>query len=239
MSDRERAVLLEVRRRGLRLPGAQSTSLWPAPYDTPESAVDFVLKELRTWNEAEQQVQPFPDLDYLRETASEWVECKTKARALMIEKCRRMVISWLLRGLELHSMGLSRSDQLLSGADFDSASKHVWRLSHLYDDLRQRRPEWKLPAAKRIRDTGERKLVQFSLANGSLCERTNDDPDQVRGEGKSIITFEELSIFRRPRSCWAQAMILTQGAAGQMGGFVVGVCNASANPEWRALKELA
>lgn len=167
------------------------------------------------------------------------MRCKAEGRPLIIEKCRRMVISWLLRGLELHTMGLVRADLLLSGADFDSASKHVWRLSHLYEDLRQRHPDWHLPKASKIRDAGERKLVQFSLPNGSLCERTNDDPDQVRGEGKTIITFEELSIFKRPASCWAQAMILTQGAAGNKGGFVVGVCNASASQEWKKLKELA
>ncbi len=231
-------MLLEIRKRGLRLPGYESPSLWPEPYNTPDLAVDFVLKELRTWNEAEQQIQSFPDLDYLRVTGNKWVECKADGRSLLIEKCRRMVVSWLLRGLELHAMGLSRSDQLLSGADFDSASKHVWRLSFMYNDLRGRHPEWRLPKATQIRDSGERKLVQFGLPNGSLCERTNSDPDQVRGEGKSIITFEELSIFARPRTCWAQAQILTQGSAGSTGGFVVGVCNASANPEWKQLKEL-
>ena len=82
---------------------------WPEPFahPTPEAAWSFI-RELRTWNEAEGAIQPFPDKRYLKELAREWIECRATARPFVVEKCRRMVVSWLFRALELHAMGLAR-----------------------------------------------------------------------------------------------------------------------------------
>jgi hypothetical protein len=234
--DKADAVALDAAQAVWRAPG-RVWPLWPAPLNesTPEAAWQFV-QELRTWNEAEGAVQPFPEKPYLRELACEWVNCRHQGRPLIVEKCRRMVVSWLFRALELHAMGLGRTDLQIAGIDYEAAAKHVWRLRHLYEDLRSRRPEWNLPASHSLKAKGERQLEQFDLANGSLCTMLNQESSSIQGEGVSIVCLEELSRYRYPASMWAQARIVTKGSPGSLGGFVVAVCNAYPNEEWTRIK---
>lgn len=223
----------ERERRGI----VKSTPLWPAPFDedTPEAAYGFML-QLRTWNEAEQQVQAFPDIEFLKHIVWEWHGAKRAGSTLIIEKCRRMVVSWLMRGLELHQMGLGRVDLLLGGDDYEAAAKHIWRLDHYYQDLRKRFPEWGLTDSKTIRYEGERKIKSFALANGSICNAVNGESGNVQGDGTRLITFEEFALYRNAAGMLSQAKIITQGSPGNPGGFVCCITNASPNYEWQRIK---
>lgn len=216
---------------------AYDKPLWPAPcdQDTAEAAWQFVLA-LRTWNEAEQESQFFPEKEFLEEYVHEWHSCYKVGRTLIMEKCRRMVISWCARALELHQMGLSRCDQLLVGEDLEAAAKHVWRLKHLYTDLQQRRPEWKLPNHSELKYEGERRLKMFGLPNGSACHYANGQAGGIQGDGYRIITLEEFGIYRYAATMLAQAKIVTQGSATSSGGFVNIITNASTNQEWQKVK---
>jgi hypothetical protein len=211
--------------------------LWPDAYaeDTPQAAWDFV-KAQWTWNEAEGEEQPFPESDYLEEYAHEWHRCFKTGRMLVTEKCRRMVVSWLARSLELHQMGLGRCDQILVGEDLESAAKHVWRLKFLYEGMRKRNPKWDLPAHVELKYEGDRKLKSFGLANGSVCNYANGQATGLQGDGTRIITMEEFGIYRYAASILAQAKIITQGSAGHQGGFVNLITNASPSEEWQNVK---
>lgn len=211
--------------------------LWPARYcgDDAESAWAFV-REQWTWNEAEGQEQPFPDREFLEAYCFEWEESYRLGRMLVAEKCRRMVISWCARALELRRMGMGRCDQILVGEDLESASKHVWRLKFLYEGLRRRHPEWGLPEHSELKYEGSRKLKSFGLPNGSVCNYANGQASGLQGEGTRIITMEEFGIYRYAASILAQAKIITQGSAGHAGGFVNLITNASPNTDWQMTK---
>ncbi|RYG49131.1 hypothetical protein EON79_02390 [bacterium] len=211
--------------------------LWPSEFaaNDADTAWAFV-KNCWTWNEAESAEQPMPDRAYLEAYCREWHACFLSGRTLITEKCRRMVVSWAARALELHQMGLARCDQVLVGEDLEAAAKHVWRLRFLYDGLRKRHPHWELPPASELKYEGERKLKSFWLANGSTCGYANGQSTGLQGEGVRIITLEELGIYRYPASILAQAKIVTQGSADSVGGFVNVITNASVNPEWQRIK---
>ncbi len=217
--------------------GGKLTCLWPEPFAEPcfESAWGF-LCQLQTWNEAAGEEQDFPQFEYLREFAREWWEASEAGRMLVVEKSRRMVVTWADRGLTLFRLGLRRTDWLLAGEDFEKAAAHVWRLQHYYENLRRRLPEWGLPPSTALRYEGSRYLKQFGLANGSICKAINSDPEGVRGDGVAGVTFEEASSYRELCSMVAQAKIITRNAAGQRNGFVCLIANASLNPDWQVIK---
>ena len=221
-------------RRGLTL---DHDCLWKGEYANPsaENAFKFVCN-LRSWNEAAKKVQYIPDREYIKKYCFEWWQCYTEGRPMATEKCRRMVISWVSRGLELYVMGLGRCDQILAGEDLEAAAKHVWRIKHLYTDLRARMPEWKLPPHSELKYEGEKKLKQFSLPNGSTCSYANGQSSGLQGDGTSIITMEEGGIYRYLQSMLAQAKIITQGEAGATKGFVNIITNSSTNEEWQEVK---
>lgn len=195
--------------------------LWPAPYDqdTFESAWAFVRAQ-HTWNEAETAEQPMPTEPYLEEYAWEWQQGYTHGYMLAEEKCRRMVISWEARALELHKLGLGRQDQLLIGEDLEAAAKHVWRLEFLYQGLQKRNPGWKLPDNGHLLYKGDRRLSQFSLPNGSVCSYGNGEASSIQGDGYRVITMEEAGLYRYLSHMVAQAKIVSQARAGVTGGFV-------------------
>lgn len=209
---------------------------WPDKYDdSAEGGFRFLLN-LYTWNEAEGQTQAFPNKAFLEEYAYEWHEGLTLGRTLVTEKCRRMVISWCARGLELHQMGMKRTDCILVGEDFEAASKHVWRLKFLYEGLQERNKGWNLPKSSDLKYEGEKKLKNFSLPNGSSCNYANGQAGGLQGDGVRIITMEEFGMYRYASSMLAQAKIITQGSAGSPGGFVNVITNASSNPQWQLVK---
>jgi len=217
-----------------RLIQSANPAIWPSEFavDSADCATAFVLAQ-RTWNEAEGQIQPMPDKEYIREYCREWWTCRSLGQTLITEKCRRMVISWVARSLELWAMGLKRTDCILVGEDLEQAAKHVWRLEFLYGQFSKR---LNLPPSSVLRYEGDRKLKQFNLANGSQTTYANGQEAGLQGDGTAIITMEEFGIYRYAKSMLAQAQIITQGSAGSTGGFVNIITNSSTHPEWQEIK---
>lgn len=216
--------------------------LWPARFlsNTFEAAWGFV-RICRTWNEAQKETQFFPNRAYLRELTRRWLKQRSHGKALIVEKCRRMVVSWLFRALELWAMGCGRCDIMIVGESYISAAKHVWRLQSLYEDLCKRfgadSPEdWRLPSASAIHHQGEKTLAEFTLPNKSVCTAQNGMADKIQGEGISIICLEEMGTYRYLKSILGQASIIVKGEAGKVGGFVCGVTNACTKSEWQDIK---
>lgn len=214
------------------------TSLWPEQYlrEDGETAYSFI-RECRTWNEATSETEFIPDLPHVEAYCHEWVECKNAGRTLVTEKCRRMVVSWTARALELWAMGVKRTDCILVGEDLEAAAKHVWRLEHIYLTLQKDHPDWLLPKHTHIRYEGERKLSSFGLANGSVCNYANGQSHSIQGEGTGIITMEEFCTYRYAPPMLAQAKIVTQAQAGRIGGFVNVITNASPADGWQEVKK--
>jgi hypothetical protein len=226
----------EAERRGL-LPPRDPPPLWPDEYCRPDarSAWSFVV-QLRTWNEAESATQPFPDRRYLRRIAREWVRCWRKGQPILIEKSRRLVTSWLLRALELWVLGLKRGDGVIVHRTHSDAAEHVWRIWHLYDDLRKRNPDWGLLKPTPYGSLADKQLDSVVLPNGSRVEKHFEKPEGLQGSGYTFVTMEEISLYRRPGSIWAQARFVTQASAGSRNGLIVGVTNSSPNTDYQELK---
>jgi len=240
-AEARRILANEARRRGLALQTAAelaSRPLWPPKFCQPHarSAWAFV-QHLRTWNEAEQAVQPFPDKAYLRKWTREWVRCWRRGQPLIIEKSRRLVASWLFRALELWALGLRRGDWIIAHLTNEDAAGHVWRIFHLYDDLRKRFPSWRLAMATTWGNELSYKLDSLALPNGSKVEKHYDAADALQGSGYAGITAEELSKYRHPSAFWSQAAFITQGSAGGKNGFMCAITNSDPDPNWREIKD--
>lgn len=216
------------------------TCLWPAPYNTftVEAATAFVLN-CRTWNEANQSVEKIPDMPYIRLCVALWFKCFETGRMFLMEKCRRMVLTWVMCALDLWIMGLKRSEGAIVGTKYDKSTGFVWRLQFMYRDLQKRYPEWRLGKDESIRFKGVKKLGQVSLPNGSVCFAWNQDPETFRSDGLTFCHLEELSTWKDCNSAVAQAQIVTKGKPGERGGFVYAINNASPNFAWKELKRFA
>lgn len=221
----------------------RNRSLWPEEFasDTWEAAWAFLLN-LRTWDEASKKIRPFPDKEYLKKFTQDWIACRKIGRTLYCRKCRRMVISWAARGLELWAMGNERQDQMLGNADYEAAASHCWRLKHLYCDLQERiqrgEIDWpKLPTHVQILYEGDRKLKMFGLANGSRVNIVNARSQTIQGEGTAIATFEEIGLYDNPAAVMDQAKIVCQGEGDSIGGFVVCITNLTLNPKQREIEK--
>ena len=175
-------------------------------------------------------------MQHLERIASEWFEAKQSGGTLIIEKARRMVVSWWVRCLELHQMGLGRRDWLLGGDGYAPACKHIWRHEHLYEDMQARFGNWKLPDHRALHFEGERSLKWFSLANGSQCSAVNGQGSKVQGEGIFGVTLEEGSLYPYLESMVGQSKIVTEGSPGSVGGFVTIIANPEPNYPWQVLK---
>ncbi len=213
-------------------------SLWPAPLNelTLEARKKFVYDYIFTWNEAERQPQSIPQKAYIDWIIEKWHETKLSGEPLIIEKSRRMVVSWVLRALELHDGGVKPANQLLAGQTFRDAQQHVWRIWYLYDQLRMRNEDWNLPEATPYGSLAAQMLDAFILPNGTTYTAINSDGEKVRGVGVTEIVFEEGSVYPNLEETFSQGIIITQGSAKSKGGHVVIVGNASLNPQWWNIK---
>lgn len=191
-----------------------SYCIWPDEFaeDSPEAAWRFV-RECYTWNEQAKRIDRMPDLEYLEKYCWQWHAAKAIGGLCICEKCRRMIISWEARCLELHQMGLGRCDQMIAGEEFAPAAKHVWRLSFVYSQLASRHPEWELPPHTELKHSGSRQLKLFGLDNGSICQAMNGQAAKVQGDGATIITLEEACKYRHLANVVSQAQILTLGTS--------------------------
>lgn len=179
----------------------------------------------RTWDEAGRKVRKFPDREYLKHVASEWVACRKTGTPLVIEKSRRLVTSWALRCIELYDLGLERGNALITHTKRDDAAGHVWRIWFLYSNLRERFPDWNLPYAPTWGNELSQTLDMLVLKNGSKISQYYEKPSGLQGTGYSIVTMEELSIYIQPAGMFDQATRLVESPPGLPNGLVVAVTN--------------
>ncbi len=209
----------------------------PYSNDTAETAFRFPDECCWTDNDADQTVELIPAKEYIEVLAREWHACLKGRQDLILEKSRRMIASWVFRGLELWQAGLKRGNWLLCDQDYAQSAKHVWRYHWLLEQIRNRRPDMKLPPWQSRGSLQARQLDVVTLANGSTLANANQEAGDLQGEGKTAIVLEEFSRYRDPARFWAQAHFLTQGKAGSgKGGWVCAICNASPNDDYRAIK---
>jgi hypothetical protein len=236
--------------RGLILDG--SACLWPPPYDedTPGAGFKFLTECCWTDNDADQTVELIPAKPYIEVLVREWHGCLSRRQDLVLEKSRRMIASWVFRGLELWQAGLKRGNWLLCDQDYAQSAKHVWRYHWLLAQMRNRHPEMRGLRHEPRGSLRARQLDMVVLPNGSTLSNANQDAGDLQGEGKTAIVLEEFSRYRDPARFWAQAHFLTQGKAGKttgpegsgvgaprsQGGWVCAICNASPNDDYRAIK---
>lgn len=200
--------------------------LWPSEFSALDGDVAYAfMQKCQTWDEAGRQVRAFPDKEYLRHLAHEWVECRRTGTPLIIEKSRRLVTSWALRSLELFDLGLVRGNALITHTKRDDAAGHVWRIYFLYENLRMRYPWWRLPAASKWGNELTQTLDMVVLANESKVSQYYEKPTGLQGTGYSMVTMEELSIYGQPSAMYDQATRLVESPPGLPNGLIVGVTN--------------
>jgi hypothetical protein len=219
---------------------ASSRCLWPEPYseDSPQALLRFVIECCFTYNEADGSVEVIPDKSYVRRIVLKWWECRKTGRPLILEKSRRLIMSWVFRACELWSLGLRPEKGVICGLTYPKAAEHVWRLWWLYDQLGKRRPEFNLaPCTPREGNVGAQMLGQAIFPNASLAESLNQQGESFQGSGYAWVAMEEFSLYMRPEYMYAQALRVTEGKPGQPGGHVSIITNASPNQAWQGIKK--
>lgn len=211
--------------------------LWPKEYQTDswECAWEFV-KICETWDEATSLITPIPDHDYLKNITREWWETRRDGIPLVIEKSRRLVVSWLLCALDVWEMGMRRCNLVQTGVDYSKASDFVWRCYFIYDGLRKKFPRWKLAELSTWGNPMSQHLDRLAAPNESIIDPLNSSSESFRGSGYSRVKLEELSTYPYVSEILAQARLVTQARPGEQRGHVVLVCNASASEEWQEVK---
>lgn len=211
--------------------------LWPAPYNelTAESAYRFLTECILTFDESCGEDRQVPELEYLRMLCEEWHSARKEGRTVHIIKSRRLIVSWGLGAIELHEAGIKRGVYMIAAESFEGengACAFVHRQKYLYDQLAKRFPKWGLPEITATGGKGSAESKEVLLANGSRFVAGNSDPGKFQGGGKGYIRLEELSQYQEVERIRAQAGINTQGSAENVGGMVLSVSNATANPEF-------
>jgi hypothetical protein len=226
----------EARKRGLVNRGP----LWPEEFQREdlETLFRFVTECCWTYNEANSGTERIPGPEYVRVACEEWLRCRELGRSLIIEKSRRLVMSWVLRACELWRCGLKAEKGVVCGLTYEKSAEHVWRIWWLYNELRNRRKDWNLDAhVGRGGSEGAQMFDQVILPNGSLIVSLNQAGQSFQGSGYSWVTMEEFSLYKNPEYMWAQARRVTEGKPGTVGGSVVAITNASSNKAWQKLKD--
>jgi hypothetical protein len=216
----------------------QSAPLWPAPYgeDTAEAGFRFLTECWWTLNEADQRVDLIPAEEYIEQAVHEWHGALQRRQPYILEKSRRLAMSWVFRGLETWQMGLKRGESIIIDQTHANAGEHLWRVHFSLTELYDRRPDLKIPRHEHRGAVITKEPTHVILPNGSIMTQGHQDAGATQGKGKTIVTLEEVSKYRNPSAFWSQAIIVTQGAAQGKGGWVNGICNASPNAEWHEIK---
>ena len=157
---------------------------------------------------------------------------------LIIEKSRRLLVSWILSACEVWSMGLKPETRIVSGLNYSKAAQQVWRSAWLYRQAKYR----VFPGIEDCQPRGGSFLAQdvreVLFPNGSFIKGMNQESDTFQGAGFAGIRFEEFSHFDHPAAIWGQGYVLTKGRADVLGGHRVAVCNAWPSQEWQEIKSV-
>lgn len=232
------------RRERLTGPPDHAGLLWPHPYvasdgvSETEAATRFLFESCWTYNEADGDIELIPDHEYIRWFVGEWLSNRSRGGMLICEKSRRLIMSWVCRGLELWILGLNQSKGVVCGINYPKAAEHVWRIAWLYRELRKRRPGLGLTDCQTKGGTMAAQAIEtVILPNGSLVENLNQEGASFQGSGYSFVIMEEFSRYRAPAYMYGQARRVTEGKPGLPGGFVVAITNAWPGSEWQEIKQ--
>ena len=244
MAAETRAGLLEDFRAiyadALALAGGQD-ALWPAPYseDSPDGLIAFLTECCWTLDEETSEISQIPDLPHVRFFGDVWHLSRATGKTLLIEKSRRILVSWILSACELWSMGLKQEGRVVSGLNYAKTSQQVWRTAWLYRQARHRKFSKLRDCTPRGGSYTAQDVRSVILPNGSMIQGLNQESDTFQGSGYAGIRLEELSHFDHVGAMLGQSYIITHGRADAIGGHVVGVCNAFPEQEWQEAKKIA
>lgn len=213
-------------------------SLWPDKYSEPtgESAFKFLTECWWTEEETSGRNDLVPQEEYVEEFCHEWINSYNNRQAFLVEKSRRLLISWMCRGLETRELGIAKGNLIIVDQTYENAAEHLWRVHHGYSVLREKRPEFRLKPHRKLGAEDVHRIDDVVLPNGSLFTQGHQAAGAEQGKGKKIVVLEEISKYREPAAFWSQAKLLTMGPANDVGGWVVGIANASPNPDWQKIK---
>jgi hypothetical protein len=221
----------------------ENQNLWPEGYneDTEDCAWAFVRDLVLTWDDERKKVHGIPNLYYLEWITRVWHRCRAHHVGLTMEKSRRIVVSWLKRGLNCWDMGLCRSTGVVTGMTFDKSCDFVWRIAFIYRQIRHTHPEYALPDCSTNGGNYDRMLVEEVIfPNGSKVEKMNQDSGKFQGSGYSWIDVEEPSLYRDVIGLNAQAVIITSGSGEEHAGSINHISNANPfNPDWIKFRKIS
>ena len=207
-----------------------------------ECCFRFVTECCWTYNESDGSIDLIPALEdgdyhYVRWVVNQYCTNSLEGGTLIIEKSRRLIMSWVASAIELFFMGLQREKNVIAGLNYSKSAEHVWRFYFLYNELRKRRPEFRLlPCSTMGGDVANQTLDKVILPNGSMVENLNQEGGSFQGSGFSRVRMEEFSQFKRCSYMLAQAKIVTQGKADSPGGSVVIISNSYPDQSWVDIK---
>jgi hypothetical protein len=220
--------------------GSGGQCLWEERYaeEAPGSAKRFLHECCWTYNEADGSVELIPQEEYIDWFVDHWFQNRANGEILICEKSRRLIMSWVNRGLELWAMGLKQSKFVICGLTYPKSAEHVWRIASLSRQLEKRKPFGYRPIDhERDGNFGEQELGVVMLPNGSLVTTMNQQGGQFQGSGYTGVVMEEFSQYRNPSYMYSQARRVTEGKPGKPGGFVVVITNAWPGKDWQELKK--
>ena len=225
--------------------------IWPAPYNelTAEAAYRWLTECWRTDDPAEQRTDLVPKKKFIRRFCRRWLRSFLTRTPMIVEKSRRLVISWVSRGLECWALGIKAGGLLIVDQTHLASSEHLWRIYHGLSRLIQDRPRLKIPpiveVGKKRSDVPafvvsgsilKHEVTSISFPNGALLQQCHQEAGTAQGKGKTIIVLEEVSTYGAPSEFFDQALLVTQGSADGKGGWVYAIANAKANPGWQKIK---
>ena len=190
-------VLREGRRafKEAKLVAEGTPPLWPKAYAelTYESRCRFLYDAIYTWHDQARKYLRIDEEKYISWYVWHWHDTRMKGEPLIVEKARRMLVTWITRALELHDLGVQKGGLLIAGQDYGDASGFVNRIHVLYEQLRLHHESWGLRQAETWGPSGREKIEVLALPNGSLVEAINQEPESFRGQGITMVSCEELS----------------------------------------------
>jgi hypothetical protein len=224
-----------------RVQSKRGHSLWPEPYchDSLGSLKAFVLECCRTFDDETTQVEKVPDYPHVHLFIEAWYHSRQTGGILIVEKSRRLMVSWLATHCELWAMGLKIETRKLVGLTFPKSAEHVWRIAFTYRTLREEFKEWGLENCTTRDGNYLAKDIKVTiLPNGSQMIAVNQESDTLQGSGATGVRLEEASLYKLPSQMIGQARTVTKGRADVKGGHVVVITNSDPNPDWKEAKRV-
>lgn len=216
----------------------QGRCLWPDEYaaDDGDTAFKFLTECWWTDNEADSKIELIPADDLTHDFCHLWTYAFNSRAPLIVEKSRRIRVSWMARGLETWTMGKARGQWMIVDQTHSNAAEHLWRCDFSLKQLYERRKNLHLTPHEVRGAVMIKEPTTIILPNGSIMKHGHQDAGASQGKGMTGLTLEEISKYKAASTWWGQALIVTQGSTEGTGGWVNGIANASTNEDWKDIK---